>query len=311
MLDVLNLIFDSSIIHSTIRSSTPILFAALGVALTQQANILNVGVEGIMLFGAFTAITVNYFTGSWFIAVLVSMLVGVVIAIIMSIAHLKYNAEIFAVGMIINMLAIAMTRLLLTKIFNTAGSFTAKEIVQIPQINISFLEKYPLLDSLFNNYSIFEILAIVLVFVLSYILYKTVWGLRLRSVGLKPMVAETAGINSNNIRLQVMLYSGVLGGLSGAYLSTGYSKFFAQNMVNGRGFMGVAAMFFGGGDPIRTWIGCLIFGLMDSVGSRLQAYGVPSQFILSIPYIVTIVVLAASQIIKIRKRKITESSLAE
>ena len=164
---------------------------------------------------------------------------------------------------------------------------------------------------MFNNYSLFEILGIVLVFVLWFLLYKTVWGLRLRSVGLHPMAAKTAGINVYSQKFKVMLYSGLLGGMAGAYLSLGYSKLFAENMVNGRGFMGVAAMFFGGGDPIMAWVGCLLFGFTDSVGSRLQAYGIPSQFILMTPYVITILALSISMAFKVKKEKKMQSSLAK
>lgn len=302
-------IFDYSLIHATIRTSTAILFAALAAVITQQANILNVGVEGIMLFGAFTAVAVSYFTGSWFLAVIVAVIVGVIVAAVMALAHLKYKADVFAVGMAINMLAIAVTRFLLNTVLHASGSFTNKKIIPIPNITIKAFSKNPVLNSVLNNYSIFEILGIVLVFVLWYILYRTVWGLRVRSVGLYPDAAKTAGINVVKCKTEVMLYSGILGGLAGAYLSLGYSNFFAENMTNGRGFMGVAAMFFGAANPVFTWIGCLVFGFSDAVGSKLQSYGAPSQFVLMIPYIVTILVLTISLVLKVKKEKKAKSSL--
>ncbi len=302
-------ILDYSLIHTTIRSSTPILLAALSAVITQQADILNVGVEGIMLFGAFTAVCVSFFTGSWILALLAAIGVGILISTIIGFAHLKYKADVFAVGMVINMLALALTKFLLKTILKTSGSFYSPEIVPMPTINIRFLEKVPLLDSLFNNYSLFEILGIVLVFILWYALYKTVWGLRIRSVGLNPMAAETAGLNVFKAKFQVILISGILGGIAGAHLSLGYSSLFTENMTNGRGFMGVAAMFFGGANPIFAWVGSLIFGLADSIGSRLQTYGLPSQFILMIPYIATIGVLTISLARRIRKEKKQKSSL--
>ncbi len=165
-------ILDYSLIHTTIRSSTPILLAALSAVITQQADILNVGVEGIMLFGAFTAVCVSFFTGSWILALFGCHRCGYFNSTIIGFAHLKYKADVFAVGMVINMLALALTRFLLKTILKTSGSFYSPEIVPMPTINIRFLEKVPLLDSLFNNYSLFEILGIVLVFILWYALYK-------------------------------------------------------------------------------------------------------------------------------------------
>jgi ABC-type uncharacterized transport system permease subunit len=302
-------IFDYSLFYATIRSSTPILLAALAAVITQQADILNVGVEGIMLAGAFTAVAVSYFTGNWLLAVITAVIIGVIFAIIMGIAHLKFKADIFAIGMAINMLVLALTRFFLSKILGASGSFYSNKIVPIPKVSLDFLSGNKIINSMFNNYSLFEIIGIILVFLIWYILYKTVWGLRLRSVGLFPMASETAGINSTRMKMQVMIYSGILGGLAGAHLSLGYSNMFVENMTNNRGFVGVAAMFFGGVNPIFTWIGCLIFGFADSVGSRLQTYGLPSQFVLMLPYFVTILVLAVSMIRKIKREKQMKSSL--
>ena len=150
------------------------------------------------------------------------------------------------------------------------------------------------LNQVFNNWNLMEILGIFSVFGMYFLLYRTVWGLRLRSVGRFPLAAETAGINVNRMKYSVMVISGVFGGLAGAHLSIGYSQMFIENMTNGRGFMGVAAMFFGGANPVFAWIGSLLFGFVDSVGGRLQAYGWPSQFVLMLPYIITVAVLAFS-----------------
>ena len=133
--------------------------------------------------------------------------------------------------------------------------------------------------------------------------------LRLRAVGQFPEAAKTAGIKVNAVKYQAMLLSGLIGGLAGAHLSLGYSTQFIENMTNNRGFMGVAAMYFGGANPVLTTLGCLLFGFSDSVGARLQAYGIPSQFVLMMPYIVTIAVLAISMIAKISANKKRESSL--
>ncbi|NBI07112.1 ABC transporter permease [Senegalia massiliensis] len=309
MLDNIAEIFDYTLIHATIRSSTPILFAALAAIITQQADILNIGVEGIMLSGAFVAVAVSFYTGSWLFAVIAAILVGVIISAIIGIAHLKYKADVFAVGTIINMLALALTRFFLNSILGVSGSFYSKEIVAIPKVNIPFIENSEFLNSIFNNYSLFEIVGIIMVFVLWYVLYKTVWGLRIRSVGLNSMAAETAGLNVFKNKFRVILISGVFGGIAGAHLSLGYSNLFVENMTNGRGFMGVAAMFFGGANPIFAWIGSLIFGLADSVGSRLQAYGLPSQFILMIPYVATIAILAISMASKIKRDKKMKSTI--
>lgn len=304
-------IFNVSLIYATFRSATPIIFAALCAAITQQANILNIGTEGIMLVGAFTAVAVSFLTGSWMLGVAAAMLAGVMIAMIMAVGHIRYNSEICAIGMGINMLALAITKFLLKTMFNTNGTFSDPKIVPIPRIHLAFLENVPVLGELFNDWSIMEWFAIILILILQFFFYKTVWGLRLRAVGQFPEAAKTAGIKVNAVKYQAMALSGLIGGLAGAHLSLGYSAQFVDNMTNSRGFMGVAAMYFGGANPILTALGCLLFGFSDSVGARLQAYGIPSQFVLMMPYIVTVAVLSISMVAKLTANRKRQSSLNE
>ena len=309
MSENLGKIFNLSLIYATFRASTPIIYAALCAAITQQANILNIGTEGIMLVGAFTAVAVSYFTGSWILGILAAMLGGALIAMIMAVSHIKYNSEICAIGMGVNLLAIALTKFMLQVFFHTSGSFSNPSIVPIPKLHMTFLENVPVLNSLFNDWRFTEWFVILFIILLQFIFYKTVWGLRLRAVGQFPMAAETAGIQANTVKYQAMLISGLIGGLAGAHLSLGYSTQFVENMTNSRGFMGVAAMYFGGANPVLTAMGCLLFGFSDSVGARLQSYGIPAQFILMMPYIVTITVLAISMAVKIQATKKKQSSL--
>lgn len=309
MSENLGKIFNLSLIYATFRASTPIIYAALCAAITQQANILNIGTEGIMLVGAFTAVAVSYFTGSWILGILAAMLGGACIAMIMAVSHIKYNSEICAIGMGVNLLAIALTKFMLQVFFHTSGSFSNPSIVPIPKLHMAFLENVPVLNSLFNDWRFTEWFVIIFIILLQFIFYKTVWGLRLRAVGQFPMAAETAGIQANAVKYQAMLISGLIGGLAGAHLSLGYSTQFVENMTNSRGFMGVAAMYFGGANPVMTAMGCLLFGFSDSVGARLQAYGIPAQFILMMPYIVTIAVLALSMAVKIQATKKKQSAL--
>ena len=302
-------IFNVSLIYATFRASTPIIYAALCAAITQQANILNIGTEGIMLVGAFTAVAVSFFTGSWVLGVAAAMAGGAIIAMIMAVGHIKYNSVICAIGMGINLFAIAITKFLMQVLFHTNGTFSNPGIVPVPRVHLAFLEKVPVLNELMNNWCFTEWFVILFIIILQFLFYKTVWGLRLRAVGQFPMAARTAGINVNAVKYQAMLISGLIGGLAGAHLSLGYSTQFVENMTNNRGFMGVAAMYFGGANPVLTAVGCLLFGFSDSVGARLQAYGFPAQFVLMMPYLVTIIVLAVSMAIKLNATRKKESSL--
>lgn len=306
---MLKQIFEPSLIYATIRASTPILFAALSALITQQADITNIGTEGIMLTGAFVAVCVSYYSGSWVLAILAAIAAGIAMSMIMAFGHIKYKADITAIGTAINILALAITKFMLKQFLGTSGSFTSPDIAAIPRINLPFVTSGSFVDKVFNGWSIMEVIGILTVFVIWFILYRTVWGLRLRAVGKFHMAAETAGIHSDRMKYEVMLISGVLGGVAGAHLSIGYSQLFTENMTNGRGFMGVAAMFFGGANPILAWLGCLLFGFTDSVGARLQSYGWPSQFVLMLPYIITIAVLAVSMWRKSVKERKQRSSL--
>ena len=167
-------IIDYSIIHATIRASTPILLAAFSAVITQQANILNVGVEGIMLMSAFMAVYVSFLTGSWILAVLAAVVVGLLVAVIIGLAHLKYKGDIFAVGMTVNLLVLALTRFLLQKLLKASGSFYSAEIAPMPKIHFAFLEKTPILNSVFNNYSLLEVLIVPIVVLMWFVLYKTI-----------------------------------------------------------------------------------------------------------------------------------------
>lgn len=305
----LDKIINVSLIYATFRSATPIIFAALCAAITQQANILNVGTEGIMLVGAFTAVAVSYYTGSWVVGVAAAMLAGVLIAMIIGVGHIKYGADNCAIGMGVNMLALAITKFLLNVLFGMNGSFSSPDIDPIPRIKLEFLKEVPILGDIFCNWSVMEWFVIILIVFLQFLFYKTVWGLRLRAVGQFPEAAKTAGINVNKVKYQAVAFAGMIGGLAGAHLSLGYSTQFVENMTSNRGFMGVAAMYFGGANPVLTSLGCLLFGFADSVGARLQAYGIPSQFVLMMPYIVTIAVLSVSMAVKLSANKKRQSSL--
>ena len=290
--DVLTL----TLVRATIRMSTPILLAALGVIVTELAAITNVGIEGIMLVSAFMAVAASYWSGSWIVGILAAVAAGVLIAALMALIHLRFKANVLVAGIAVNMFSLAFTRFLLVNWFGVAGSFYSPRISPIPRINLSILAANPVLDTLFNNYNLMDYLGIVLVFVFHFLIYKTVWGLRLRFTGVHPLAVETAGVNVTVKKLQALLISGVLGGLAGAHLSLGYTTQFIENMTNGRGFIGVAAMYFGGISPITTWLASLFFGFTEGVGARLQNLGFPSQFMLMLPYVATVVAITFSMI---------------
>ena len=306
---VLSKIFTYSLVHDMLAASVPIVLACMCAVISRQVNIINIAAEGIIMFGCFFGVMVSYFTGSWLLAVLVSVLLGVLISAIMAVAYLKYEVNIFVLGLCINMIGTACTRFLLQVIFKTSGNFVSEKVVPIPRINLPFLSDSAVLSSIFSGYTVTEILVIPLIILLWFMLYKSVWGLQLRSVGLNEMASYTSGIDVNRKKLVALLLSGAFAGLAGAHLSLGYSCMFIENMSGGRGYMGMAAMQFGAANPIWAALGCLLFGFSNSVANRLTPYGIPNQFVTMIPYVATILILAISVISqKIRSTR-QESSL--
>ncbi len=299
----LGLIINLNLLRATLRMSTPIALAAMGLVITEQAAITNIGIEGIMLIGSFVAVAVSYFTGSWVLGILAAVAAGVIVALVMAVIHLKFKANVFVAGIAINLFAIEFTRFLLRNIFNTAGSFYDPNIAAIPSITIPIIDKIPVLGTLLSGFKLTDYLGIILVFVTYFILYKTVWGLRIRFVGIHPLSAETGGVHVNIKKYQAMILSGIFGGLAGAHLSLGYTRQFIENMTNGRGFIGVAAMYFGGVTPINTWFASLFFGFTEALGNNLQTFGLPSQFMLMIPYIATVVAITIGMIRKQKREK--------
>lgn len=308
--NVFSSVFNTTLLHAAMRSSVPIMYAGLCAAITQQAGILNIGTEGIMLIGAFVAVTVSYFAQSWLVGVLCAMLVGMIVAWILALGNLRYNANMPAICTAMNMFAVAITRFGLESIFHTAGNFSSPEIVPIPTVHFKFMENIKILNDIFNDWCLTEWAVILFVALLYVVIFKTTWGLHMRSVGRMEQAAKTAGINVTRIKYQAITVGGLLGGLAGAHLSLGYSVMFQQNMTNNRGFMGIAAMWFGNANPVGTVAGAFIFGFFDSVGARLQPfYGYASRLILAMPHLATIIILSIVLFVKKQNDAKRKSSL--
>jgi len=273
-------IFTVFLILSTIRSSTPLILAALGGMFSERSGVINIALEGMMLAGAFTAAAVTYAVGNPYVGLLAGMGAGALIAGIHAVACIQYRADQVVTGTAINILMIGIPGFLSGAFFLSSGSTP-----QIPK------------DQLVPDTPIW--IAFALVPLAWYLLYKTPFGLRLRSVGENPEAADAAGVRVAKMRYAGVLLSGVLAGLGGAYLSIGQSSLFTRNMTSGRGFIALAALIFGKWRPVQTMLACLLFGFTEAVTNQMQGVvklpsgeDVPIQFIHMIPYVLTIVVLA-------------------
>ena len=273
-------IFTIALIWSTVRQATPLILAALGGMFSERSGVINIALEGMMLAGAFTAAAVTYATGSPYVGLLAGMLAGMLIAAIHAVACIRYQADQVVTGTAINILMLGMPAFLSGAFFLSSGSTP-----QIPKEHL-----VPWLPI---------VIAMVMVPLSWYVLYKTPFGLRLRSVGENPEAADAAGVRVARMRYAGVLLSGILAGLGGAYLSIGQSSLFTRNMTSGRGFIALAALIFGKWRPFQTLLACLLFGLTDAIATQMQGVvklpsgdDIPVQFVYMVPYILTIVVLA-------------------
>ena len=273
-------IFTIALIWSTIRLSTPLILAALGGLFSERSGVINIALEGMMLAGAFTAAAVTFAAGNPFVGLLAGMGAGLLIAAIHAVACIRYRADQVVTGTAINILMIGLPPFLSGAFFLSSGS--------TPQIPKDHLIPWTPI-----------VIAFALVPLTWYVLYKTPFGLRLRSVGENPEAADAAGVRVAQMRYAGVLLSGILAGIGGAYLSIGQSSLFTRNMTSGRGFIALAALIFGKWRPVQTMLACLLFGFTEAVTIQMQGVvklpsgdDIPIQFIQMVPYLLTIIVLA-------------------
>jgi simple sugar transport system permease protein len=264
-----------SILGATIRYSTPLILAALGGMFSERAGVINIALEGIMLAGAFTAAAVTVYTENPWIGLIVAAAVGVLVSLIHAVASIEFKADQVVVGMAINILFLGVPALASGALFESTGSTP-----QLPQAYT--LGTTPIV-----------ILAIALVPISYYVLFRTRFGLRLRAVGENPEAADTAGVSVARMRYAGVMLSGVLAGIGGAYLSIAQNSLFTRNMTAGRGFIALAALIFGKWHPVGAALACLLFGFAEALTDRIQGrLNVPVQLIQIIPYVLAVIVLA-------------------
>src|SRR6266478_9772059 len=266
-------IFTLSLLFSTIRLATPLVLAALGGLYSERSGVINIALEGLLLAGAFTAASVTYYAHSPWVGLGAAIVAGATVAFILALACIKFKADQVVTGTGINILFIGLPAVLSGALFLSSGSTP-----QIPKENL-----LPTLSGLLPGFvphwriltevSSISLLALILILITRYVLYRTPFGLRLRAVGENPEAADAAGVAVNRIRYVGVVLSGALAGIGGAYLSIGQSSLFTRNMAAGRGFIALAALIFGKWRPVQTMLACLLFGLADAL--TLQMQGVP------------------------------------
>lgn len=276
-----------AVLASAVRQSTPLVLGALCGVLGERSGIINIGIEGQMLFSAFIGFLVNVWTGNLLVAVLAGLLVGALLGALLAFMSVTLKIDQIIGGTVINIIALG-----LSGYFYQVGLTTKGKLTPIP---LGPLADLPIVGSvLFDNPPI-TYLAIILVFVTHYVLFHTKWGLRTRAVGEHPRAADTVGVNVYLIRYINVILGGAIAGLGGVFLTLEAVGSFERAMTNGRGFVALACMLFGKYTPFGAWGAALLFGLTSAIQTQLQFGGridIPHQFIGMLPYLLTIVVLA-------------------
>ena len=289
--EFLDLAFISGLMGATMRMATPIIFAALGEILTERAGVLNLGIEGIMLMGAMTGFLFTYTTGSIWFGVFAAACVGMLLGLLMAVLSVNLGLSQHVSGLGITLFATGLA-MFIYRLY--IGSPTVPPVVEpFKQVSLPVLSKIPVIGpGLFTQYTLTYI-AWLLVPAMSILLYKTTIGLKIRTVGENPVVADTVGVNVTLTRTLCLVAGGALMGIGGSFLTLAHQNMFLIDVIGGRGWVAIAMVIFGNWNPFKATIGALIFGFLDGLQLRLQSVGVEMSFhlFLMIPYLLTIIAL--------------------
>jgi simple sugar transport system permease protein len=277
-------------LRATIRLSVPLLLAALGGSFMQVAGVPNVAMEGMMLISALVGYIMSFVTGSWVWGLAFGVLAAVVIGLFYALLVIRFKADVFAIGITLNILMTGVAAYILRQYFNQNSLLLVSGTPQLPTINFAIFEKSPIMSLLFNDYSLLIPISFILVVVIWVLFYKTPFGFWLRAAGYNPDSLLASGKSVNGIRLSAFVLSAALCGLAGVHLSLGYMGLFTLTLVAGRGFIALAIVLFGSGNPVVVLIASLIFGLANAASLRIPA-SIPPQIPLMLPYIITIIAI--------------------
>ena len=282
--------FFVAIFALALTTMTSTLLPALGEVFSERAGVINLGLEGIMLLGAFVSVVVTAVIGNPYVGLLSAMGVGLLIGLvtIVTVVILKIDQVVNGVGIWI--LGLGLSTFLFT---GFASSFGFPTVKTFEAIHVPFLSDIPFLGQVLFQLNFLVYVALVLVAVFWFVLFKTNFGLQVRAVGENPRAADSVGINVNLLRSVCILISTAMAGLGGAYLTLAYVGLYTHNMVVGRGFITLAIVIFGRWNPFRALIGALIFGSVEALQINVQALGlgIPYQLLSMLPYVLTIIVL--------------------
>lgn len=286
-----------SILAGAVFLSLPFIFGALSGVVCERSGVINIGIEGQFLMGAFTGVLVANITGNVYAGMLGAMVAGALSTMLLALLATKYQVNQVVVGVILNLLALGFTSFMYDQLKKTEGYNSAYGVPSnaLEGIGLGFLADIPVLGPVLFAQNLFVYVGLVLVFVVWFLVYRTRWGLRTRSVGEHPAAADSMGVNVNRLRFWNVTVAGLISGFGGAFFTLANSLAFTKNMTAGLGFVALAVMIVGRWNPLGVLVGALIFGFASQMAEYLDAAGnsiVPGPFLQMLPYAVTLVVVA-------------------
>ena len=273
--------------------AVPLVFGALGGVLGERAGVVNIAIDGQLLFGAFGAAIAASLTGSPWVGLIAAMVAGMLVALLLGLFAITYWVEQVIVGVVLNVLVIGFTSFMFSQVLSE-NSAALNNPPHFPRVEIWLLSGIPVIGPIFFRQTVLVYMMYAAVFLVAWALYRSKWGLRVRAVGEHPKAADTVGINVIATRYRTVLLAGAIAGIGGATYTLVSVPSFGREMTGGAGYIALAAVIFGKWDPIKATLAALLFGFASNVESVLSVIGspVPSQFMLMLPYVVTIFAVA-------------------
>lgn len=305
-LNILGSVFSAGTFNEMLRRATPVALAAIGGSLTEHAGIMNIGMDGMILMGAFTAVSVSWLMGSAWLGLLAAILVGILVGLFFALFVVKFKSDEFIIGTALNILAGGLTVFLLRSLFQVKGTFQGtpdRPVVGLPRVNLGILAKIPVIGPILDGSSVFILLTWLLVLVMWVFVYRTPWGFWIRAAGEKPDTLRTAGINPERMKWLSSVICGGFCGLAGAQLALGNVTLFSEGMSNSRGYVAFACVIFGAANPGKAYLAALMFGFFDALGYRLQDYNINANLTSTIPYVITVVMMVYVVVRSQRRQK--------
>lgn len=292
-----------SVLSATIRLTTPVLFAAIGGCFGHKTNVLNIGLESFLAFSAFFAMCGSYWAQSALVGLLFGIAAGVMAAAVFAVFVLYFRSNAMVTGIAMNLAAWGITNFLLQVFFNKRSIFIDPRIKSFHGIDLPLIKDIPYIGGILSGHNILVYLAALSVFVSFVLMYKTPFGLRLRGIGIKEIATQSVGVNSVAYKWAAILLGGVFCGIGGSFLTIGGASMFTEKISAGNGFLALAAIMIGNGNPVKTTLACLVFGYVGALSVAFQSMQIPSQIVLSLPYVFTVLLLVFSAVIELRKKR--------